>query len=500
MVHRNNAIEVLPLQEVADVISGKYSVSNLVKTDGWFVGIADIEQRGLGVAHPQELSSNLPGQGSLRQFLPGDILLATVGPVYDQVWLADREGFCPTSILVVRAKPGINSRFLLYYFLSRSFNRSVSAVRQGSTRVYITLNDLKDIDVLLPSIDKQQELVQLLDLVNVTRGLREKSIKTFENYQSSVFEYMFGDIQRSTAHGQELVLRDIADVSVGLHINMKQGTGDLTPYLTAGNVRRYMIDYSQVKSMYVSRRDRERKRLQQDDVLIVTAHGSLREIGRAAVLEKTLVTVEGHEYVHLNNTIRVRASSNNTVTPHFLSALINSTYVQKYILSSLKATSISQDVVKHIPVFVPSFLDQQRITDLLLETRVIQDRQKLQGDLLAELFLNFCNSVEYINRATVTENPNTNRVADKTDPSIERSIWRKMSKIQQNIYLSCSELGISFNANDVLVLMKQKYQNNPNKEQISFTLELLSVLGFITKEGRSDGDYWRMPERVEEDV
>ena len=56
----------------------------------------------------------------------------------------------------------VNPDYLKYYFSSNNFKRQIDNLYQGGTRVALKLKDLENIEIEIPTEDKQTEIVKLL--------------------------------------------------------------------------------------------------------------------------------------------------------------------------------------------------------------------------------------------------------------------------------------------------------------------------------------------------
>lgn len=98
------------------------------------------------------------------RFEPGDILYGSRRTYLRKVSLADFVGVCANTTFVVKSKGGILLQGLLkHIMLSERFTQYSIAKSKGSTNPYINWKDLDDFKFSLPSIEIQQEMVEVLD-------------------------------------------------------------------------------------------------------------------------------------------------------------------------------------------------------------------------------------------------------------------------------------------------------------------------------------------------
>ena len=83
--------------------------------------------------------------------------------------------------------------YLKYFFKSDSFQYSISSFAQGSTRTSIKFGKLKTVDINLPSIERQREIVFILDKASKLLELRKEELAKLDELIKARFVEMFGD-------------------------------------------------------------------------------------------------------------------------------------------------------------------------------------------------------------------------------------------------------------------------------------------------------------------
>ncbi len=98
-------------------------------------------------------------------FCDKDILYGRLRPNLNKVWLADRDGFCSTDILVIRPTKEAKVLPELYSYLFRSveFNSAVLRRITGAQLPRISWNQFQDLAVPFPPLEVQREIVAEID-------------------------------------------------------------------------------------------------------------------------------------------------------------------------------------------------------------------------------------------------------------------------------------------------------------------------------------------------
>ncbi len=161
----------------------------------------------------------------------------------------------------------------------------------------------------------------------------------------------------------ETPLDDIAHVQSGLAKGRTNGVV-LTevPYVRTANVQAGFLDLDVIKTLPVTPEQREKHRLQHNDVLVLEG-GDADKVGRGWLWQSEL-----GECLHQNHVFAVRTNAARLL-PRYLAYFLNSPQGRRYFLSCAKQTvnlaSINKKQLKALPVPVPRLEAQQFIVDRL---------------------------------------------------------------------------------------------------------------------------------------
>ncbi|RDU22606.1 restriction endonuclease subunit S [Anaerosacchariphilus polymeriproducens] len=126
-----------------------------------------------------------------------DVLVSTVRPNLNAIALCDIDsentlvgstGFC-----VLRGNDKVDSRYLFYFCQSKYFINELMNVATGASYPAVSKNDIKN--VLIPNItlEKQTEIVEILDSIRGILNHRKEQLKLLDDLIKSRFVEMFGD-------------------------------------------------------------------------------------------------------------------------------------------------------------------------------------------------------------------------------------------------------------------------------------------------------------------
>ena len=150
----------------------------------------------------------------------------------------------------------------------------------GATIPHIYFRDYKSEEFNLDSLDKQEEIVEILGMVESIIQKRKQQLAELDNLVKARFVEMFGDIIRNDKGWPQRVFSEIATSRLGKMLDAKQQTGKYSyPYLANFNVQWFRFELKNLNQMDFDEDDQIEFALQDGDLLVCEGG----EIGRCAV-------------------------------------------------------------------------------------------------------------------------------------------------------------------------------------------------------------------------
>nr|WP_252262401.1 restriction endonuclease subunit S [Mobiluncus mulieris] len=258
----------------------------------------------------------------------------------------------------------------------------------GSTIPHIYFKDYGRIEVPLPSLEAQNQIVSQLGLVEAQITQAEAQIEQLDSLVKSRFVEMFGDGDFPCFR-----LDEIADVQGGLTKNRRREALPMQlPYLRVANVGSGGgVDTSEVLSIGLTSVEAGKTLLKADDLLFVEGNGSKDQIGRAAIWDGSI-----DPCVHQNHLIRARL--HDSVLPVFALAFFSSSVGRRQITDKAASTSglftLSTGKIKSLELPVPPLSLQQEFAAFVRQVdksrfvaqQQIEKLQMLYDSLAQEYF------------------------------------------------------------------------------------------------------------------
>lgn len=286
----------------------------------------------------------------------------------------------------------------LYHLLhAKHFKAALQRKASGTSgRKRVTAEGFLSLEVPVPTLDGQEQLVAAYDAALASAAEMEAKAEAIERSGWEAFEAAIGltpppplpdrpvfvarfkDVERWSHEGilrglanpseskkgvVVIPLGQMAKVSYGLQKCPANRPGvHARPYLRVANVQRGVLDLREIKYIDVPDEDMPKLRLETGDVLLCEGN-SPDLVGRGAIWGGEI-----EDCVHQNHVLRVRVDRTRLL-PEFVLAVINSTHGQAYFRSKAKRTtnlaSINSKEVSNLPVPDLPLAQQQELLEAL---------------------------------------------------------------------------------------------------------------------------------------
>lgn len=385
--------QIKKLGDVCDVVGGgtpKTGVSEYWDGDLCWVTPKDLGQ--LDHFEISETERKITEEGlknSSAQKLPiGSVILSSRAPigyvVINTVPMATNQG-CRSFI----CGPEIFNKYLYYFLISST--ELLNSLGSGSTFLEISGSRLKELEIPLPPLDEQKEIVAKLDekfaKLREAKQLREEAIADADRVLSATLREIFNEGKEKgwedLYFGNEDYLK-IIDGDRGKNYPTK---AEFTPdgyclFLNTSNVRKGNFDFIKMDFITKEKDESLRKgKLSRGDV-ILTTRGTL---GNSAYYDDSI----HYENVRINSGMVVLRTDHKKVLPQYLIYIINS---NEFIKKTQEANSGSAQpqlpikVLSKLSFPLPPLTEQKEIvTRLDTLSEKLRTLRELQQSQLADL-------------------------------------------------------------------------------------------------------------------
>jgi len=268
----------------------------------------------------------------------------------------------------------------VYLFL-KSKQKNIYNLQTGAGQPHVYAKDLVKIEIPLPPLPIQKQIVAILEQAEKLKERREKANEETQKIIRNTFTSMFGDPRRnendwSIAELNELILGFKYGTSV-------KSTPEGLPVLRIPNVIRGVIDLSDLKYVNISENEKQSLLLKEGDILFVRTNGNPDYVGRCAVFNLR------DNYIYASYLIRARLNIKK-VNPFFLTALLMS-IPGKSMLREKTRTSAGQYNINtrglgSLKIIYPPISLQNQFAENVKKVESLKERQKKSTQDINQLF------------------------------------------------------------------------------------------------------------------
>lgn len=177
------------------------------------------------------------------------------------------------SHLAILTPKSIESNFLKYYL---RFAKTYSLVKDEAYPS-ISLSDISDFRVPVPSLAIQEAIVAELDKLSEIIEKKKQQVKELDALAQAIFYDMFGDILEVSP---KTCLKDIADYHIGLTYSPSNVSEKGCIVLRSSNIQNNALDFED--TVRVNMKINENKIVHNGDILMCARNGSARLVGKVA--------------------------------------------------------------------------------------------------------------------------------------------------------------------------------------------------------------------------
>ena len=346
----SNDWRIKPIKEFTQVITG--GTPSTMNKEYWENGTVpwlpsgDLKDCRITKAHKFITKKGL--DNSAAKMMPiGTVLIALTGATTGQTGLLDIESTANQSVTGILPSDEHIPEYLFYYL--QTLRGKIIKQSYGGAQKHISQEFVKNIQITLPPLGTQKQIVKILEKAEDLIKLRTMSTNLTKNLQAALFHEMFGNPKNNPNRLKSGKIRDLvleANYGIG-----KKGTEDKGnyPLLRMNNIT-YTGEWDLTSLQYVDLTPDEVKRYTvKEGELLFNRTNSKELVGKCAVFRgKQPMAFAGY---------LVKLKTANKATSEYIAAYLNSSYGKAQLLNRAKnivgMANINAQEVQEIPILIP---------------------------------------------------------------------------------------------------------------------------------------------------
>jgi type I restriction enzyme S subunit len=354
-----------------------------------YVDISSIDRcRKVITSAPEILGADAPSRAR-KEICKGDVLVSTVRPNLNAIAVVppDLDGqIASTGFCVLRPnRAAIVGKYLFYFTTTPYFVGILSSKVRGAHYPAVSDNDVKEIELPLPTLSEQRRIVEILDLADELRKERAESAAKAARIIPALFYKMFGD---PLAYSKGMPIENVGDLLVllrnGTTAEQNQERRGY-PVTRIETISDGIINPTRVRYVELENDELEKWRIEPGDILFSHIN-SESHIGKTAIYKGN-----PKHLIHGMNLLLLRPNTEK-VLPEYLFALLNTepvrTAYRQRCKRAVNQASLNQKDISVLSVGVAPKDSQRRFCRMVNDLLVHIEKQKETVGLIDSLFDN----------------------------------------------------------------------------------------------------------------
>lgn len=283
----------------------------------------------------------------------------------------------------------LRQQYLYYYLKSDIALQRIKAIATGSVRDNLKLSMLKEFEISIPSISRQDEIIMILDNIVALMQLQKEQMNAYDEIIKSRFVEMFGDPIENTMGWKVVTMKEICKkITDGEHGSVPRVEHG-HPFLNAKHIKKDgIIDWNTVTYIDAEVHDKIYSRCNPEvgDILLTTTG----TIGNVAIVPEV-------EPFSMDRGITLLKIDKEQINNVFLSELLTFECLQAVMNANVHASAIGHlflNQVMKIPVIVPTIELQEEFAAFVIGVgklkvelqKTMEDTQMLFDSLMQQYF------------------------------------------------------------------------------------------------------------------
>ena len=298
----------------------------------------------------------------LTRVYPGDLVVANTSENLEDVgkgvvWLGDVEGVTGGHATVVRSL-AVDTVFLSYYLRTEDFALKKRKYAQGTKVIELSAASLSKIDIPLPPLEVQREIVRILDQFTTLEAELEAELEArraqYEHYRNHLLSY-----ESVAARGQVEMVK-LGDIATRVVTGVTPQASNSRYYQDGSNpwIRTQDVNFNRISaaSEFVTDNaidDLPLKWVKANSVIVAISGASA---GRSAILGIDAVTNQHCCNLEIDS---------NRADYRYVYYSLAARYTELRGLGRGARGDLNVSIIKSFEIPVPSMEEQRRIADLL---------------------------------------------------------------------------------------------------------------------------------------
>jgi type I restriction-modification system DNA methylase subunit len=422
-----DGVVVKTLGEVCNFQNGySFKSTDYEKQNDTNIGILQIKSIQNGFIDENKIMEYIQENKKYKTFeiQKGDILIGLTGTFKIGLYNLDKKSYLNQRVCKITAKPCVIQKYIYYWYLCCDIESEILKIAKGTAQANISTNEISNIKIPIPSLERQQEIVKYLDFIY------EKANKTSNEKIAELKQLNEFCLNNQKIFGENVV-KELGEISIINPENMKSGQYTKINYIDIASVKGgQILELQKLNNDFPSRAKRIIKK---GDILYSSVRPNLKGY--------CYITDDIQNGIASTGFADIRVKEPNTILSKYLYYIMTSDYISDDLISKAKGAqypAVSFDDFKTIKIPVPSIERQKEIVEYCeyndtlikqLEKEIENNKKQAQQFITGIVKAQVKEEVEE-QTETCSVNTETNEVIQDTLPIEEEIIIEPKPKVK----------------------------------------------------------------------
>lgn len=146
----------------------------------------------------------------------GDIIMPMIGTIGNPYIVEDFTEFAIKNVALIKFNNSqIQNKYIFYFLNSEKFKKYILKNNRGGTQKFLSLKDIRNMEINVVPLQKQKEIVERLDKINFLISARKQQLQKLDELVRARFVELFGDYDLSHAKNNWKSISEIGKVVGG---------------------------------------------------------------------------------------------------------------------------------------------------------------------------------------------------------------------------------------------------------------------------------------------
>lgn len=309
----------------------------------------------------------------------GDIIMPMIGTIGNPYLVEEYSNFAIKNVALIKfPNADISNKFVWYFLKSPAFKRYVDEKNKGGTQKFLSLGDIRNMEIPQISIDKQLSIVEKMEKISSVLRLRQQELDALDDLIKSRFVELFGDPRSNPFGFEKKRLKDTCKVITGNTPSraIAEYYGDYIEWIKTDNIVSGILNPTQATESLSEKGMNVGRTVEKDSILMACIAGSIASIGRVCVTDRT---------VAFNQQINAVVPEQYNILFLYVLLQISKDYLVEDINMALKGI-LSKSKLEEKEFIVPPMELQEQFADFVHQVDKLKLAVQKSLDETQELF------------------------------------------------------------------------------------------------------------------